>query len=635
MAALTIAYPKLLGRAIRLVQSGDPGAADAICRHVLAVDPDNSTALYISGLVAHDLGDHSRSFEMMDRAIAVQPDFADAYCGRGIARRHLRQPEAALEDFRHAVSLDPKQARAHLYIGLTLLEKNELAAAAEQFEAALRCEPAMAMALANLGLVRHRQKHLDEAVRIYQRTLAIEPSQTATLNNLASALQELGRASEALEILRRADAESMDSVVGMNVLTCLNLVPGTPQEFQAAAKNWATRFAEPLARPTPQRSRDPDRRLRIGYIGAQGLRRHTLAMTYLPLFEAHDPAQVETFAYSDLPEDQEDDISAKARAAVSTWRRTGHLEHDALADQIAADEIDILVDGIGFAAGSRLLAAARRPAPIQIHFPTMSTTGMTAIDYVFGDDNLLPTRTDGAFTERLCRLACGFLYRPTDSLPALVPPPALRNGFITFGSFNRIAKIGPDSVAFWAAVLKEVPDSRLTIKSTVDISDESACRYRELFAEHGVDQDRLDLGGATDAGELRAFNDIDIALDTVPFGGVLTTCAALAMGVPVVSWEGARVLERYGTAILTAVRFTDGLAVDLRTYAARAAELARDRARLAALRQRLRDQLLGSPLCDGPTFARSVEHAYRAMWRRWCASLAPANIEAKPKMRLP
>lgn len=631
MAVMPAPYSNLLARAVRLVQSGDPGAADVICRHVLTVDADNSLALYVSGLVAHGLGDHARSFEMMDRAIAVRPDYAQAFCGRGIARRALGQPEAALEDFQHAAALDPKQAQAHQYIGLTLLEQNDLAAAAQHLETALECEPTMVPALANLGLVRHRQKRLDTAVQIYQRALALQPSLTQTLNNLASALQELGRAQEALEILRQADADAADPLVGTNVLTCLNLVPGTPQDFHAAAKRWAARFADPLARPVPRRPSDPDRRLRVGYIGAGGLRRHTLAMTYLPLFAAHDPAQVETFAYSDLPADQEDDVSARLIAAVATWRRTGRLDDDALANQIAADEIDILVDGIGFAAGSRLLAAARRPAPIQIHFPTMSTTGMAAFDYVFGDERLIPAAVDGAFTERPWRLACGFLYQPVDPLPALAPPPALRNGFITFGSFNRIAKVGPESIAFWAAVLTRVPTSRLVVKSAVDISAETANRYRASFAAHGIAPDRLDFGapGHNDAAELQAFNNIDIALDTVPFGGVLTTCAALAMGVPTVSWAGARVLERYGATILTAARFTDGLAVDLETYVARAAELARDPTHLATLRRPLRDQLLGSPLCDGPGFARSIEDAYRAMWRRWCAEHALDNREAQ------
>ena len=632
-APMTVAYKNLLARAVRLLQDGNPGAAEAICQHVLSVDPGHAVAMYVAGLVAQGRQDHERSVEMMNRAIAAQPDFADAFCGRGIARRHLRPPEAALDDFERAVALDPKQAQAHFYIGLASLERNALDAAAAKFETALSCEPALAMALANLGLVRHRQGRLDEAVQIYRRALDIEPSQIPTRNNLAGALQDLGRAAEALDILRRLDAETADPMVGANVLTCLNLVPGNPEEFCTNAKHWAARFAEHLAKAHPHRVRDPDRRLRIGYVAAHGLCRHTLAMTYLPLFTAHDPAEVEVFAYSDLSEDREDDVTARIKATVSTWRRTGRLDDATLADQIRADDIDILVDGIGFAAGSRLLAAARRPAPIQIHFPAMSTTGMSAFDYVVGDEHLLPAAIDPALTERPWRLACGFLYQPLDQLPALAPPPVLQNGFVTFGSFNRIAKVGPEAVALWAKVLDEVPASRLVIISAVGICAETDRRYRQLFAAHGISQDRLDLraSGRRNADELRSFNDIDIALDAVPFGGVLTTCAALGMGVPVITWAGARILERYGAAILSAAGFAEGIATDAEAYVARAAQLANSPDRLAALRPQLRQNLLDSPVCDGPAFARSVERAYRAMWRSWCADTASRGMRQETR----
>lgn len=617
---MTVAHSNLLARALRLVRSGEPGAADAICRHVLAVDPTNATALYVAGVIAHELGDHARSLDLMDRAVAAKPEFADAYCGRGLARRHLREPEAALGDFQRALALNPNHARAHFYWGLTLLERNSLAAAAEEFEHALASEPDMAMALTNLGLVRQRQGRPAEAVRLYRRAIAIEPALAVTRNNLASALQDLGQASEALDILRGLDVETTDPVVGANLLTCLNLVPGTPQEFCAAAKRWAARFADPLTPPVaPTRPLDPDRRLRIGYVAANGLRRHTLAMTYLPLFEAHDRAQVEVFAYSDLPEDEEDDVTQHLKSSVSAWRRTGSLGDGALADLIRADGIDILIDGIGFAAGSRLLAAARRPAPIQAHFPPMSTTGMTGIHYVIGDRILLPEGIDGAFTERLWRLPCGFLYQPLDPLPPAAAPPVLRNGFITFGSFNRFAKVGPEAVAMWAAVLNRLPTSRLIVRSSVAASGETASSYAELFAAHGVAQERLDFGAMpSGSGVLQEFNQIDIALDTLPFGGVLTTCAALAMGVPVVTWAGARIMERYGAAILNAAGFDEGIATDREAYVRRAVELAGAPQRLASLRLQLRQMLFGSPLCDGAGFARAIESAYRAMWRRWC-----------------
>lgn len=630
---MTAPYSNLLTRAVRLLRSGDAGAADAICRHVLAVDPANATALYIAGLVAHDLGDHARSLAVLDQALAAQPDFADALSARGLAHRHLCHPEASIEDFQRALALNPDLAQAHFYIGLASLERNDLTAAAEKFERALACEPALVMALTNLGLVRHRQGQLEDAIQLYRRAVDIQPSLVLARTNLATALQDLGRASEALAILQRLDGEISDPMVGASVLTCMNLVPGSAQEFCAAARHWAARFADPLTpERRPQQLADPERRLRVGYVGGPGLRRHTLAMTYLPLFEAHDPAQVEIFAYSDLSANDEDDVTQQMRAAVSTWRRTGALNDAALANQIRADQIDILVDGIGFATGTRLLAAARRPAPIQVHFPPMSTTGMKAFHAVIGDRQLLPEGIDGSFRERLWRLDCGFLYRPLDDLPTLAAPPAVHNGFVTFGSFNRMAKVGPETVAIWAAVLKNVPTSRMIIRSTTAISDTTARLYRDRFAAQGIAPDRVDIGGSLphDSGALLAFNDIDIALDTVPFGGVLTTCAALAMGVPTVTLAAPRILDRYGAAILTAVGFADGIAVDEGTYVDCATKLATTPERLAKLRMQLRDRLFRSPLCDSPAFARSIETAFRAMWRQWCAeSTAEPDVAAE------
>jgi protein O-GlcNAc transferase len=615
----TVPYGRLLGRALRLLRAGEPGAADAICRHVLTVDPDNPTAVYLAGVVARDLGDLGRSYELMDRAVRLQPTDAESHCGRGIARWEMNQPDAAVADFERALALDPNHAQANLYLGLSFLSRDLLAEAAERFERAATAEPPQPMALVNLGLVKHRQGRLDEAVGLYRRVLELDPSLRAARNNLAGALQELGQVEDALAILRQLDAEALDPQVGANLLTCLNLLPGDPTTFFDEAKRWAGRFADPLAQPGPRPAADPERRLRIGYIGADGLRRHTLAMTYVPLFEAHDPAQFEIVAYSDLAEEHEDEISRRLQA-VSTWHRTGRLDDAGLAERIRADGIDILVDGIGFASGSRLLAFARRPAPIQAHFPPMSTSGMTAMDYLVGDAYLLPPGVDRCFSERLWRLPCGFLYQPANRLPAVSEPPATRNGFVTFGSFNRLAKIGDETIAAWAGVLNAAPGSRLIIGANAGLSPENAARYAGRFAANGVPAGRLDIRDSSHRGQraLAQFADIDIALDTFPFGGVLTTCAALAMGVPVVTRAGERILERYGAAILTAVGFTEGIARDRDDYVARAAALAGDVPRLAALRSTLRPQLLGSPLCDGPSFACSLETAYRSMWRDWC-----------------
>jgi len=631
---MNVPYGNLLGRALKLLHAGDAAAADAICQHVVAVDPRNATALHLAGVVAHELADHARSFAMMNRAIEVQPDLDDAHCGRGIAQRHLGRPDAAVADFERAVALNPRNAQALYYLGLSRLEHNDLPAAAEKFEAALAVEPRLAMALTNLGLVRDRQGRLDEAANLYRQAIDVHPGLETAHNNLAATLQKLGKVDEALAILRRLDATTSDPIIGVNLLTCLHLLPGDNATFLREAKRWAARFADPLTPAAPPfREPAPNRRLRIGYVAVDGLRRHSLAMTYWPLLEAHDPAQVEVFAYSDLPENQEDDVTRRIKA-VTTWRRTAGLSDSAFADRVRTDNIDILVDGIGFAAGTRLLAEARRPAPIQVHFPVMSTTGMTAMDYVIGDQTLLPAGSEAAFSEKICRLPCCYLYRPLDDLPPLIEPPCVRNGYVTFGSFNRLTKIGSEAVATWAAVLKAVPGSRLLIKSSGGMSADAIGRCRGLLREHGVAADAIAFQPSAENadGALKPFNDVDIALDSLPFCGVLTTFAALAMGVPVVTWCGQRVMERYGAAILGGIGFTEGLATDRASYVAKAVALASDVPHLKALRSSLRGRLLASTFCDAPRFARSLESAYRSLWQRWCADVAKAAPnEAGPR----
>lgn len=616
----------LIERALAHQRRGEIAAADAIYRHVLEVNPSNTDALHYAGLIAHHGKDYARALDLLTRAVGLRPDFADAYYGRGLTRLEMGERDAAADDFQHAITQDPRHARAHMRLGLLMLDRNDLENAARSLEQATAAEPDSATAAVNLGIVRQRQGRLDDAVRHYERAIEIEPGLEIAHNNLAVALQELGRAEDALAIWHRIESELADPVLAANFLTGLNLVPGTLGEFDAAARRWAARFAEPLTHASPRPSADPDRRLRIGYIAADGLRRHTLAMTYMPLFEAHDRTQVDVIVYSDLSPAQADDITRRSMAGASLWQSVGGLSHEALAAQIRSDRIDVLVDGIGFAAGSRLQAVARRPAPIQVHFPPMSTTGMSAIDYVIGDERLVPRSNEPFFIEKIWRLDCGFLYHPLIDLPPLAPPPAIRNGYITFGSFNRIAKIGRTAVATWARVLQAVAGSRLIIKSSVGLSPDAIIRYQAAFREHGISAERIEFRGrvAGDVDHFRQFNDIDVALDTLPFCGVLTTCAASAMGVPVVTSAGTRILERYGTAILGAIGFNEGVATDVDDYVAKAIALASDPAQLAVLRPALRDQLLASPLCDAPAFAHSLESAYRAMWQHWCKSIGCA-----------
>jgi predicted O-linked N-acetylglucosamine transferase (SPINDLY family) len=297
------------------------------------------------------------------------------------------------------------------------------------------------------------------------------------------------------------------------------------------------------------------------------------------------------------------------------------LEDGALATVIRADGIDVLVDLSGHTAGSRLTAFAHRPAPVMVSWlGYFATTGLSCLDGVLLDDDHAPPGMEAWFTEPIVRLERGRLcYTPVPFAPEVAGPPCLRTGHITFGSFNNTAKLNGAVLALWARVLGAVPDSRLVLKwRTFNDGghDKALCaRVRAAFASHGIDPGRLDLRGPSfHADVLAEYGTIDIALDPFPFTGGLTSCEALWMGVPVVTWPQSRVVSRQTHAFLNRIGLGDLSARDADDYVRIARDLACDRTRLATLRASLRARMRASPLCDGPAFTRSLEDALLGLW---------------------
>jgi predicted O-linked N-acetylglucosamine transferase (SPINDLY family) len=145
----------------------------------------------------------------------------------------------------------------------------------------------------------------------------------------------------------------------------------------------------------------------------------------------------------------------------------------------------------------------------------------------------------------------------------------------------------------------------------------AAGRLRERFARRGVDPARVVCRGASPHAQMLAeYRDVDLALDPFPFSGGVTTCEALWMGVPVVSWPGETFASRHGLSYLSTVGLSEMIAGSLEEYVDLAVSLAEDRPRLAGLRARLRQQMADSPLCDGPRFAANLLRLLRDVWQQ-------------------
>jgi predicted O-linked N-acetylglucosamine transferase (SPINDLY family) len=313
-------------------------------------------------------------------------------------------------------------------------------------------------------------------------------------------------------------------------------------------------------------------------------------------------------------------LTERIKVACDTWRDTWTMGDETLAEQVRADRIDILFDLAGHT-GERMLVFARKPAPLQATWiGYVGTTGLTAMDYLIADRYHVPPGSEQHYRERVIRLPEDYVcFDPPSDAPEVGPLPAFQNGFVTFGCFNNSAKISSDVAALWAEVLTRVPRSRLVLRYRWLHDVRTRARYRDWFTSRGIDPARLDFAGGVPPAELLAtYNRIDIALDPFPYSGGLTTCEALWMGVPVLTFPGVTFAGRHSLSHLANVGLKQLVAVSPADYVALAVSWTSALDWLADLRHGLRAQMAASPLCDGPRFAAHFLAALRGIWRAWC-----------------
>jgi predicted O-linked N-acetylglucosamine transferase (SPINDLY family) len=309
-----------------------------------------------------------------------------------------------------------------------------------------------------------------------------------------------------------------------------------------------------------------------------------------------------------------DDFSARFAKQVDLWRETSSYDDSKLAKLIHEDQLDILFELSGHTAYNRLGVFALKPAPLQVSYLGYpGTTGLPTIGYritdAFADP---PGTTEHLHTEKLIRLkGCAWCFQPDAAAPEVQPLPGLKNGYVTFGCFNTMAKLNPPLFETWAEILLRVPGSHLRLKARTLTDDGVRKELKAYFTDRGIEEERLDFFGHTKkiVEHLSHYHSVDIALDSFPYHGTTTTCEAMWMGCPVITRAGKTHVSRVGVSLLNNVGLTEFITDTRETYIAKAAELASDTERLIELRAGMRARLQSSPIMDASAFAGNFAQA--------------------------
>ena len=531
--------------------AGRLDAAEQSARRAVQHGSTNHLAHYNLGEVLRRRGKLEEAIAAFHAALRLEPKLAEAQLNLGVALQEAGRVDEAIAAYRAALALRAGYAEAHLNLGVALQRLRRFDEAIREYEAAASLRPADATAFYSIAVARFEQGELDGAVEAYRRALDLNPQHENSRNNLAYMLQVLGRYAEAASLYRRGVEGGPNPETAARYLSLASLYdPGTDQTARyREQRGFEDRFARPVyARTTPHAAaKDPNRRLRIGYLTAD-FKDHPVARNVEPLLVHRNTRDFEVVVYADI--DEPDSTTERLKRLVDLWRPIRGLDDEAVARQIRADAVDILVVLAAHFDRNRPLVAAWRPAPVQISFHDLLTSGLQVMDYFIADRFLHTRRNPGSFTERVLHLPSFYLHAPLEAPPP-GPPPRAANGFVTFGSFNNPAKVNDAVLELWVRVLREVPDSHLVVKFRNWFAAPSLRgRVDAALKKAGVAPERVQIDSAAEprGSHLARYAVIDIALDPFPFSGSTTTFEALWMGVPVVTLAGATLASRWSAS---------------------------------------------------------------------------------------
>lgn len=608
--------------------AGMHGMAIEYFRKLYVYFPNDVEVAVNFGLSYERLGWMDQAAVYYMRAAQLAPDSADPHCYLGGVYEFRKQDEKAQQEYERCLEIKPDHSEALARLA-NLKNRQNLGEEAETLlRKAIEAKPDWGSPYLQLINLLQERQCFDEALVFMEKLESIAEGAHETLLTRASLLLKMGQIAKAMAVYRTVLEEQPrhpDAASGM--LFCMNYDPElTPERLADAYKDWDRLFARHLLRKDVVWPNEvlPDRRLKVGFVSGD-LRGHSVAFFLEPILQQHDKDKLDIYCYSTHA--YTDTVTLRLMKYSDHWRFIHDLSDEAVLELLRLDEIDILIDLSNHTAHHRLYLFARKAAPIQMTWIGMpTTTGIAAIDYRITDARMDPVgMTESLHAEKLLRLpSSGWCYRPADEAQGLEVGelPALRNGHLSFASFNAFGKINNEVITLWARMFKRMPTAVLHM-FTGGKDDESNLNdtVNETFEACGFPMAQLKLFGRKPLDQFYAFHQqIDIALDPFPYNGGTTTAHDLWMGVPVLTLAGRKPIQRMGVSMNTSVGLEQFIAQTPEEYVdiAVAFDNPAGYQRLAGIRGALRQNMQDSPLMNAEQVTRDLEDGLRTAWLAWC-----------------
>jgi len=592
----------------------------------LALRPDSLEAWLGRGNVFTELKRYNDAFAAYDKALTLNGDLAGAWLGRGNVFTQLKRYNDAFAAYDKALELKPDLAETWLGRGNVFTELKRYNDAFAAYDKALELKPDLAEAWLGRGNVFIELKQHREAFAAYDKALALKPNLTELEGERLHCKMHLCDWSNFTTECQHLISSIRNDKTNTNPFAFIAISTSREDQLKCA-KLWINEKYPTVSKPIWNGEIYKHDKIRIGYVSAD-FQQHATSDLIAGLFECHDKAKFKTVAISIGPDDSSK-IRVRLTKAFDSFSDVRLLSDEEIAHQIRQNEIDILVDLKGFTQDARTSIFAHRPAPIQVNYLGYpGTMGGDYIDYIIADQTLIPSLHQQDYSEKIVYLPNS--YQVNDRERAISEKAFSReelglphDGFV-FCCFNNSFKISPEIFDCWMGILKTVKGSVLWL---LEISEPATYNLRMEAKARGVDPDRLVFAKKLPAPDHLARHRLaDLSLDTLPYNAHTTTSDALWAGLPVLTQIGETFAGRVAASLLNAIGLDELIATTARQYEELAIELAINPEKLAAIKMKLANNRLSTPLFDTQLFTRHIETAYEAMYERHRMRMPPDHI---------
>lgn len=665
----------LLG--VMAYQKGNLDEAVHFIKKAIRNNPTNPFYHNSLGAVFNAQGRPTETLSCYQNALKLNPDFADAHYNLGNTLQKQGLLDQAISSYQRTLEIDSNHVKAWYNMGNALKSQGKPDQAIECYQELLERKPGHSEALNNMGQAFRILGKLDKAITCYRKSLESNPNNAEAVINMGSAFQDLGQYEAAMESYSKALQLNTHYAAPYAGLACIMLHLGEITAIEklieaicthldmflardpsrwfdeliylspllSLDKSIRTRLTDLMDRTFSEIQLEPfysssnlDERLKIGYVSPD-FGDHPISHVLKGVIAAHDRSCFEIYAYSLKDRSTEaSDYYLNTKSSCDHFVDLSRLSDDDAAKRIAADGIAVLIDLAGYMQNARLEIFARRPAPVQIYWLGHGGgLGLSFIDYVIADTIVISPAEEAFYREKI--ICMPEAYHPADT-PSISDAPVHRSDFgldenmTVFCVFNNPQKINAEVFDVWMRILERIPDSLLWL-SNPNQSDRLVQNLRNEAQKRNIEPDRLVFAARLPDKSLHLARHrmADLFLDTFSYNASTTAIDALWAGLPILTRPGKSFYSRICASLLTQVGLADMICETTRDYEDRAVFLAKDKAALGMLKERLARNRENEPLFNIPRFVEHLETAYKTAWHCFKSGSPPRSFEV-PTMPL-